>query len=305
MVEQVGVVLLHRREYPELPVRVRNGGDDGYEAEGRVEAGFLESVPAQRSGGGVGPERQLFPEERRNRLALAPPVERHRKVVEQHVDADGGAEREQQPFRDQLSCRIEYRQDEQARGVVGDGEQQEEPDGGMARPEYQASDKVRERDVGRGRDGPAVRDRVVNVGPQHQRHAQIDGDWADHAAGRGDQGRQSLAAAQGAMLQDHGFPDLLRGDREEEGHQDVVDQVMDRQIPVELAVLAGMHRSDKAVLQQRELDERMVAVRVDVGPDKRDRGSRDEQDRVFGNEVPDSAHGSHVRGVFGHGLRCS
>lgn len=35
-----------------------------------------------------------------------------------------------------------------------------------------------------------------------------------------------MAAAQAAIPENDGFPDLLAGDREEEGHENVVDQIM-------------------------------------------------------------------------------
>ena len=272
-------------EDPECAVRMRYGGHDRQQAERRVQARAHEAVPAGAARDDIGQPAERSSDAGRVRAILASGVKMARQPVEESEGGERGSGGENQPFELKVLRRIEDRENDETGGVVGDGEQQQEPHGRVARAEHDAADEVAEGDVGGGRDGPAMGEGVVGVRSEKRRDAEIDHDGSGHAAGGGDERRRGLLPAQTAVLENHRFPDFLRGDGEEQRHQHVVHQVLQRQRAV---AVDGV--PDRRVVPQRVLGEGGVARVVHVRPYQGDHRSEDQKQRIFGDELPDSVH---------------
>ena len=102
--------------------------------------------------------------------------------------------------------------------------------------------------------------------------------------------------ARGARKKGRGLRDclpyLFGGNREEEGHQHIVNQIMQGQGAVDAPVGIEKGMPDDEVIENHEFDEIMIAVGVDIGPDQRNRRPADQQKRVVGDKTPDPVHGS-------------
>ena len=157
------------------------------------------------------------------------------------------AERQQQPGRRQLALRIEGREDDEPAGIVGDGEEQQEHHRRMPGAEHHPPDEIGEGDVGGGRDRPAVCQR--REAAERRGAAKVDRGRPHHATGGRDQRCDRPAPAQRAVLECHGLPDLLAGDREEQRHQHVVDQVVQGQRAVRVPLRVDMQVTDPATLE--------------------------------------------------------
>ena len=148
------------------------------------------------------------------------------------------------------TARVKGRQDQQAQRVVGDGQQQEKGNRWMA-AENHSRDERAEGDVGGARHRPAPRQLRAVASPH-------DGDVEDgrtsHPADRGNHGEgRTPPRVQGAARRGC-LDDLLRRQREEERHPHVVDG------------------------EVQAAGNRLVAVKVEIGPDERDDGAeRQEQ----------------------------
>ena len=148
----------------------------------------------------------------------------------------------------------------------------------MASAEHHPPDKIAEGDVGRRRNRPAARHRVIGVRPKKQGQPQIDGDRPQHPANGGDQRCRRLSAAQAAVFKDHRFPDFLGGDRKEKRHQDLVDKVMQCQRPIcddARGVITGL--ADEKLVHQDEIHKTVVTFGVDIGPDQRQQSPANEK----------------------------
>lgn len=157
--------------------------------------------------------------------------------------------------------RVEDRDDAEADGVVGNGEQEQEVDGRMARTEHEAGDEPCERDVGCGGHAPpsidsrwiarrkhaawceccadpreglgrCVRDDGSRFDEQ-DREDHVDDDRAGYSAQRTQDGVDGLARRVQCAAWKHRLGDLLRCDAEEQQHEDVVDQEVQGQVVAE------------------------------------------------------------------------
>jgi hypothetical protein len=157
----------------------------------------------------------------------------------------------------------------------------------MARAEDDAADKVGEGDVGRGRDGPAALHHLEYA--EEGCKAEIDRDWPEHPAGRRNEWRQRLLAAERAVFQRHRLPHFLGGNGEEEGHEHVVDEEVQRQRAADAAAF-GLRLADQEVLGDDHADEAVVTFRAGIRPDERDHGACNQQERIVADVVPDPIH---------------
>ena len=161
---------------------------------------------------------------------------------------------------------IKQREDDQAKRIVGDSEEQEKRDRGMI-AEDRLHHEVAEGDVGRARDRPSPGELGLAL---KQNDRGVDEGGTDHAAGRGDdrQGRPRPGVKRAAGR--GGLHDLLGHEGEEKRHADVV------------------HRE-----VQRAGEPFVTCVRA-VGPDERDHGP-DRQDERELDDPPQEAAGTRSR----------
>lgn len=153
--------------------------------------------------------------------------------------------------------------------------------------EHHAGDHVAERDVGGGGDRPAVGEHRPLA--QHQRAEGVDARRAGHAADRRDQRCGGLLGVVERAAGQRRLPDLLAGDGEEEGHEDVVDQEVQRQVPLDhVARRVELRVTDPVDVRQRQLDEVVVALGAEVGPEQCCQCAEDEECGVLEKE-PDRA----------------
>ena len=153
----------------------------------------------------------------------------------------------------QLTGRIKDRQDQQPECIIGNGEQEQERDARMPRTEDDPCDEVAERDVGGERDGPSPHE-FRPIEREHQGGVYRGG--ARHAADRRDQRHRGAARRMQRTTRGRRLHDLLRRQSEEEDHPDIVHGEVE-------GVRDGL-----------------VAVSIDVRPDKREYRAEDEQARV-------------------------
>ena len=99
----------------------------------------------------------------------------------------------------------------------------------MACAENDPSDQIRKRDVRCGWNGPAVGNGTVGLGPKKCRDPKVQSDWTEHPACGCKQRSCRLFPAQTAVFEDHGLPHFLGRDGKEEGHEDVIDEVVEAQ----------------------------------------------------------------------------
>ena len=122
--------------------------------------------------------------------------------------------------------------------------------------------------------------------PRAARAGEIDRGRPDHAACGGDERRHRLAPAQRAVAERHRLPDLLAGDGEEERHQHVVDEVVQGQRAVRMPFGVDLQMPDRAAVEQREIDEGVVAVGSRLAQASPARAPDDQERRIVGNEPP-------------------
>src|SRR3954447_19170660 len=126
-------------------------------------------------------------------------------------------------------------------------------------------DQIAERDIGGAGNRPAALETAVQAEQQDQ--AEIEQGWGRHAADRRrDRQRRAPPGVQGAPWSG-GFDDLLRGQREEEDHPDVVDQELE-----------GVGKP-------------LLAVEGGVGPDERDERTSRQGERRFDSPAERTARG--------------
>ena len=140
-----------------------------------------------------------------------------------------------------------------AERVVGNREQQQKRNRGMAAGKMSARDHRRERDVGRTGNRPAARSRFA--GPSATPTRRRSGP-APPFRRRGGERRQRPSRGGQRSAGQRRFEDLLRGERKEEHHADVVDPEMQR------------------------VGDGVVAREIDVRPDNRCGRSYEQQQRV-------------------------
>ena len=210
---------------------------DWHERECRVQATPIEGEP--RDGAGTN---DIRPEVQRA-AAPQPPRQRQRQ---------GQDDRECDET--QLAGGVEHRQDQQPERIVSDREQEEERDARMPGAENDPRDEIAERDVRGNRDGPSPHE-FRSIERQHQ--GGVNRGRPGHATDRRDQRYGRSAWRVQGTTWGRRLDDLLRRQREEEGHSDFV------------------HREVEGVR------DRLVTLSIDVGPDERDDRARDEQARVL------------------------
>jgi hypothetical protein len=87
-----------------------------------------------------------------------------------------------------------------------------------------------------------VGERVPSLGAEERDEREVDRDRARHATDCRQEGHQRLAPPERATLQDDGLPDLLGGDGEEERHQHVIDEVVEREGTMVDRAVGGIDR---------------------------------------------------------------
>lgn len=203
VVEGVGLLVFIPREQPAVIVLVRHDPHQRHQGQGRVDATLPEAVPGEHPGQQVpGPGGDA-------QIAVHEPADghgEHHRGGEHHVVG--------------LTHGVEHRQDAQPPAVVRHREQQQERNGRVALAKNEPRDQVAERDVGGGGHGPAV----VEAGVQGVGTHEVDDGRARHAADGGEQGQSRGAQVGQRAAGERALPDLLRREREEEGHQDFVHQ---------------------------------------------------------------------------------
>jgi len=178
---------------------------------------------------------------------------------------------------------IEDGEDEEAEGVVGDGKEEEEGDGGMALAKDETGDHVREGDVGGAGDGPTTMeggeltdeesaDEVDDSGTGHATKGTKDGsggttEGADRAAGK------------------HGGPNFFGSEGEEEGHKEFVDEEVE-------AEGGRLNEGDGDF----EGEERGIGVGMEVGPGEGGKCAENEEEGIGEDEVQGSFGGGKDHG---------
>ena len=251
--------------------------DDGDEAQGAVDAGVSEAEPRQEHEDEIG--------------GPAVPLE---FFVEQEVtDSHEGSDAAQAEDCVQAEAATEGNgDDDEAHGVVGNGEQEEEGHGGVLSAEDEAGDHGAESDVsGRGH-GPAVHQVVGGSGAhfvaecavEEKSDEKVDGNGAHHAAGRGDEGRQGLFGVMECAAGECGFEDFFAGSHKEEGHQKVIDEKVEVEVfhPGGFAGVIEDFGAVDRVIHEAEVGVQDFVIEVicsitAVCPDKRYHGTYDQQ----------------------------
>ena len=302
VVQQIRQVLLRLGKNAECAVGMWKCRHDGEQAERGMQTTLLEPVPTHGSCHEIGPEGQILAHPGRFATQRILPIQPTRQPVEEQVDGNRRKNRQQEPLGRQFARRVEDRQDDQAAGVIGNCEKQQEADRRMPGPEHESAHKVAEGDVGGSRYRPAIRHRVIRIRAKIRREPEIHDDRTDHPSRGCDERSSRLSAAERAVLKYDCLPDLLRGDCEEEGHQHVIHEEVQAQDSLDVrhvtdaVVLAvgfqpiGCINTYPVVEPERILDQQLVRSGIGICPDKRDQRADDQQQRIVGDEVPDAIH---------------
>ena len=193
-------------------------------------------------------------------------------------DHEGGGKRSrhEQRRRDHVNVpdRVEQREDDEAKRIVGDREEQQEWNGWMV-AENHFRDEIAEGDVGGAGNRPAANERAMTG---RERESREDGGGRGHAANRGDDRQRRPAPRMQRAARTRGLDDLLRSQREEEHHADVVDGKIER------------------------TRERRVARRRCIRPDERDCHTRGQHERMVDGEPTGAPRGRRDRRARAHWL---